>query len=409
MDSEQQAAFESVKNGNNIFLSGSAGTGKSFTLRNIVRYAIENNIQFGVTATTGLASILIGGKTIHSFLGIGLAKKNANELVRFARKSPKLVRRLKELQLLLIDEVSMMNAELLDKISEFLSIIRGNPKLFGGIQIVLCGDLCQLPPVEGAYCYEAKCWKEANIRTCVLTKCHRQAEDAEFVNILQELRFGLCTKDILKRLKRCKNTTFEDGIIPTILYSKNVDVDTINEAEYQKLIEMDAKQMKYASVYSNVSGTKEWSTKLRIPDCVDLCIGAQVIVTMNMVVDNDVRIPNGARGVVKEFTPLGPLICFRHGNEHVVQSVTIGNEDDNPEMYVRFLPIKLAYAITIHKSQGMTIDAVVIDLGDSIFQDGQAYTALSRARNLSSVKIIDVRASSFRAHPGVVEFYKCTC
>ena len=217
MDSEQQTAFDYVKSGKNIFLSGSAGTGKSFTLRKIVQYANDANIPYGVTATTGLASLLVGGKTIHSFLGIGLAKKNVKDLIMIAKRTPKLIKKLKELRLLLIDEISMMNAELLDKINEFLCGIRGVSRPFGGIQIVLCGDLCQLPPVDGSYCFEAKCWKDADIRTVVLTQCHRQAEDVEFVNILQELRFGMCTKAVLRRLRECKHTTFENGILPTIL------------------------------------------------------------------------------------------------------------------------------------------------------------------------------------------------
>lgn len=405
MNFEQQAAYDLIfESRKNVFISGAAGTGKSFTLKHIIARAYRDEIPIGITATTGIAGIHIGGRTIHSFLGIGLAKKTASELYATARKSPRIMKKLKDLRILIIDEVSMMNAELLDKIHEYLSIVRGSMRPFGGVQVVLCGDFCQLPPVEGTFCFDAKCWKQANIQTVLLTKSHRQADDAKFLDILNELRWGRCSPETLKILEACKDTTFEDGILPTVLYSKNVDVDAINQEQYEMLLEKKPERKEYKTIYSKVPFTKEWADSQRVPALVDLCVGAQVMVTMNTMI-GDVVIPNGARGVIKGFTASGPLVGFRYGKEYVISTITTGN-DENADMSVTYIPLKLAYAITIHKSQGMTIDAVVMDLGESIFQEGQAYTAISRAKNLASIKVLSVKPRSFRTNPEVMEFYK---
>lgn len=405
MNAEQQHAFDLVTKGRNIFLSGQAGTGKSYTIRKIVSWAHEEGRAVGVTATTGMAALLIGGRTVHSFLGIGLGKKTAVELVRQAKKSPYLCKRLKELSLLVIDEVSMLHAELLEKIHEYLSLVRGSMCPFGGVQIVLCGDLTQLPPIEGAFCFQAPCWNQAKIQTVLLTESIRQAEDKEFQAMLEELRFGRCAPTTLAKLDACKDTEFEDGILPTLLYSRNVDVDAINQREYMRLVEKGSERRVYPTKYASVPHTQDWAKANRIPEQVELCVGAQVLVTWNVTIGESV-LPNGARGVVQCFTSGGPLVRFRHGKEHIIHPLTVCNEEENKNMSATFMPLKLAYAITIHKSQGMTIDAVEMDLGKSIFQEGQAYTALSRARNLSSVRIVAVSPSSFRVHKDVKAFYE---
>lgn len=405
MNEEQKYAYDLIfDKKKNVFISGAAGTGKSFTIKHIVARAYAEHIPIGITATTGIAGVHIGGRTIHSFLGIGLAKKTASELATGAKKSPRHVKKLKELRILIIDEVSMMNAELLDKVSEFLEIIRGVPRPFGGVQVVLCGDFCQLPPVEGNFCFSAKCWSKANIQTVMLQHSHRQAEDEQFLEILQEVRWGKCSQEVIQVLEGTKDNMFDDGILPTVLYSKNVDVDAINSAKYEDLLKTNPETKQYKTVYSMVPFTKEWATSQRIPESLDLCIGAQVMVTMNTMI-GDIMVPNGARGVVKGFTPSGPIVRFRYNKEHIITAITTTN-DENSNMFAIYVPLKLAYAITIHKSQGMTIDAVVMDLGESIFQEGQAYTALSRAKNLASVRILNVCAASFRTNPQVVDFYK---
>jgi hypothetical protein len=367
---------------------------------------------------------------VHSFLGIGLARKSAEELAKSVRKErPFVAKKLAGLRLLIIDEVSMMDAELLEKISVYLGLVRGVPdKPFGDVQLVVCGDLCQLPPVQGTFCFKAPCWKAAGIRTIMLTESIRQAEDGEFLAMLEALRFGKCSEEVLKRLEACGDTVFEGGIEPTVLYSKNVDVDAVNEREYLKVLERAGGKEAERSFVTRYTGgggdrAKDWARSIRVADSVSLCVGAQVMVTWNVQVPvgsgglqalagvhNTINLPNGMRGVVVSFVEGSgdPIVRFRSGREIAIPAVTVLNEESKPAMSVTFMPLKLAYAITIHKSQGMTLDAVVMDLGDSIFQEGQAYTALSRARNLASVRIVGVKAQSFRVHPEVKAFYATT-
>ena len=403
MNSDQLKAYNAVKNGENVFLSGSSGTGKSYTCLSIIEWARQQHKYIGVTSSTGTSAILINGKTIHSFLGIGLAKKIAADLfTRTYRTNKKTIQRLLDLELLIIDEISMISAELLEKISQYLSIIRDDTTPFGGIQVVLVGDFAQLRSVEGDYCFKADVWKRANIITVDLEKSMRQKDDKEFQDMLEELRWGRCTKDILRKLKSLKNTEFPEGIVPTILYAVNKDVDTINDHEMKKLLDAGATSCSYKSIYSRNHNVENWAKSLKLPETIKLCVGAQVLLTMN--VDLDRGLANGSRGVVVGLNHNSVVVRFVSGLVTTIDNYTY-KDDADESMWMVFMPLKLAWAITIHRSQGATLDAVVLDLGDSVFTYGMAYVALSRVRNLQSVKIIDVKAKSFRTHPDVMTFY----
>jgi ATP-dependent DNA helicase PIF1 len=233
----------------------------------------------------------------------------------------------------------------------------------------------------------------------------RQEKDEYFKHILEELRWGLCKKDTLKVLRSLKNTSFKNGIIPTILYSTNVDVDAVNNGKYNELVEGGASRHVYKTTYSSSQEAKSWASSIKIPEKIDMCVGAQVVLTWN--VSQDDGLVNGSRGVVTAVTPSGPLVKFVSGIEVAIDPIKITPEDsnDDKDIWVSFVPLKLAYALTIHKSQGMTLDAVVIDLGDSIFEYGQAYVAISRARSLASIRVLSVKSASFRTHKDVVAFY----
>lgn len=404
MNQAQLETFNLVKSGNNIFITGAAGCGKSFTLEKIINWAKnDKKYQIAVTASTGCASYLIRGRTIHSYLGIGIGKKSAKELAMNVKsKKPYIVSKLKNLDILIIDEISMINSELLDKISEFLCIIRGSDKPFGGIQIILSGDYCQLPPVSGKYSFHADIWKKADIKISTLTEQMRQNNDEEFRNILEELRWGGCKNEIYNRLKKTKKTTFINGITPTVLYSMNIDVDKINDAKYKTLVDKGAQTHTYKRKNPSSISTKAWIDSYKIPEIIELCVGAQVVVTWNISQENGLI--NGSRGVIIELTAIGPKVRFLSGLEIVIESFEIKSEECD-DIWVSFIPLKLAWASTIHKCQGMTLDAVVIDLGESIFEYGQAYTALSRARNLESVMILAISKNSFKTHKDVLNFY----
>lgn len=406
MNDEQKTAFDTFVSGKNIFLTGPGGSGKSFTIKHIVSWAHRNRKRIGVTATTGTAAILIGGRTVHSFLGIGLAQKPAVELVKNILQTKQLehvYKRLQSLDILIVDEISMMNDELLDKISCFLGMIRGREGTpFGGVQVVLCGDFCQLPPIDGRYCFHSNAWKDADIKTCTLNTMMRQNCDTEFRNILEDLRWGVCSKLVLNRLQSLRNTVFKHGISPTILYAKNKEVDYVNQSKYDELVANGAVEKVYENNIS--TKTKTWANSLKIPETVKLCIGAQVVLTWNVDVENGLA--NGSRGVVTSFQKDGPVIMFANGKEQLIGKVAIKKEDDPSEtVIISMYPIKYAWAGSIHSNQGQTLDAVMMDIGSSIFEYGQAYTAISRAKSLDSILIVNVKRKSFRTHPDVLAFY----
>lgn len=403
---EQESALKGFKSGKNIFLTGPAGTGKSVTLGKIKKYCIESNKKYGITATTGTAAFLLGGKTIHSYTGIGLAKESAEEIFKFVRyKLPHIATRLRECEVLIIDEISMLDAELLDKISDYLQYIRKSLKPFGGIQLVLTGDFCQLEPVSGDYCFKSKVWSKLELKTIYLHKLIRQDGDIKFQNILSKLRYGKCSQKTYELLSSLTDKEFGE-IKPTILYPRNFDVDKINKYESEKLIASGAKKETYEIEYPR-SKTKDkaqrWIKSLDIPDSVTFCIGDQVVVTVN--VDQDLGIVNGTRGVVINVKSRSVIIKKINGIELDIKYHKSTNAEDS-DISVMYIPLKLAYALSIHKSQGMTLDAIEIDIGSKIFAAGQAYTALSRAQSLESVKVKSISKKSFIINSDVLEFYE---
>lgn len=407
MNPEQQQAFNAFVNRDNICMTGAAGSGKSYTLKKMIEWAKIQNLSIGVTATTGSAALLIGGRTIHSFLGIGLGKKSAEDLAfHIGQKKPQIRKTLQTLDVLVIEEMSMMDADLFDKISEYLGIVRRKPNVpFGGVQLCLLGDFTQLPPTNnGIYCFKANAWKKLEMNIICLKTIERQKNDILFQNILNEVRWGKCSRESYLHLKQLRKTKVEHGIIPTILFPKNIDVDTVNDYKFQALLGKlnSVKTTIYKTQYSNMYA-QAWAKSSKVPETLTLCPGAQVVCTWNISQDNGII--NGTRGIVKTCYPTKVVISLTNGEDYTIELLTIKDEDD-PNVSFTFIPLKLAWALTIHKSQGMTLDAVVIDLGDGIFEYGQAYTALSRVRDMKSVRLLTIKKDSFKTHPDVIQFYE---
>lgn len=403
---EQESALNNFKAGKNIFLTGPAGTGKSVTLSKIREYCNLAKIELGITATTGTAAFLINGKTVHSYLGIGLATESAEYIYNHVRhKLSHIPKKLRKIKALIIDEISMLDANLLDKISEYLKLVCKNDKAFGGIQVVLTGDFCQLAPVSGEYAFKSYVWSELNLKTIYLTKLIRQDGDLKFQKILSDARYGYSSAESYKILSSLSTTEFGE-IKPTILYPRNFDVDKINKLESEKLINSGAKNESYKVEYP-ISRSKDksarWAKSLDIPETVSFCVGDQVVVTAN--IDQDSGIVNGTRGIIIDVNPI--FVTIRKTNDVKIEiryHETTNTEDT--DLKLRFMPLKLAYALSIHKSQGMTLDAIEVDIGPKIFAAGQAYTALSRAQNLNSVKVKSIAQKSFIIDPEVLKFYK---
>lgn len=402
MNRLQRDAYDAFFRRENVFITGSAGTGKSYVLMQIMRAAVKK-LKVGLTGTTGSASHLIGGRTFHSFLGIGLGRGTAQQLAtNTMAKNKACVKKLKQLDVLIIEEVSMLDHELFEKTSDYLSIIRNNPKPFGGLQVVVLGDFCQLPPVSrtsGNYCFKSSVWRSLDFTMIKLTELIRQHDDPAFQEILEKVRWGDCDEATLRILKSWIREPLNDSVKPTRLYPTNVNVDRINEEEFEKLTaETELSRETYMTTYGS-SAARAWAASSKVPEHVKLCVGAQVVVTWN--INQALGIVNGSRGVIIAVYPHGVLIRDVKGREILIEFVTITDAN----LSVTYMPLKLAYALTIHRCQGMTLDCVLIDLGSSIFEYGQAYTALSRVKNSDSVYLIDVEAASFKCHPDVKAFY----
>jgi len=418
MNEKQHYVFNKVREGRNVFLTGEPGTGKSYTIHAIIEWAQKNGAKIGITGMTGVAAVLIGGVTLHSFLGISLGQGTIEQLIYKVSKNGKLLRKLKRLQILIIDEISMMDAELFIKIDALLRAVRRKDKPFGGIQLLCVGDFSQLAPCEGDYCFRATIWKDVEFEECILTEAVRHGDDIEFQEMLKRLRWGKCTDADYERLCELSETTFPEHIVPTRLYSLNVNVDKINNDELEKIMEKNkvpgtsSRLISYAIRFPNelnVMDRIKYAKLYNIND-ISLCVGCQVVLTKNL--DQDIGLVNGARGVVTLVHPQYVMVEFLNGKVERIDyyKVALTNiweetEHDKMEMDIYSMPLKLAWAITIHRTIGMTLDAVEIDLGKSIFAYGQAYTALSRARSLRSIRLTSVNKKSFKTHPHVIEFY----
>lgn len=404
MNAEQQEAFDAVKSGENIFLTGPAGTGKSFVIYQIKKWLQAEKKNYLLTALTGCAAVLIGGRTLHSALGLGLGDKSVDEIIyKMSMCNKRQLKVLKDTDTLVVDEVSMMSDVLLEKVSELLCVLRKDSRPFGGMQIILCGDFAQLNSVDGKYCFLSPLWSKAIDRVCMLTTIVRQADDEYFQKILHKVRQGKITRSMLARLMECQFTSFPDNIKPTRLYSRRADVNRINEQEYAKLVDGGAEERVYDTekTANMTKSSLTWANKMGIETNIKLCVGCQVIITSNL--DQERGIINGTRGVVVELGR-NPMVELLNGDKLEIVPKKMQDEDTKL-LEVQYYPLKYAWAITIHASQGMTLDAAEIDLGKSIFAPGQAYTALSRVKSLNSLRIVKLTHKSFKTSPEVKDFY----
>lgn len=404
MNDKQKEALEIVKNNHNLFLTGSAGTGKSFTINAIVNYLEKSNIFYGLTALTGCAAVLINGQTIHSFLGLGISR-NLVDIIKNLEKFKKKLKIIQNLQTLIIDEISMMDNELFDIINDLLKYIKKNNKVFGGIQVILVGDFYQLPPISNDYCFISPNWNELNLISIVLTDIIRQKDDDQLKNILEEIRNENLTDNSLKILKNLvitDNIYKDNEIKPTRLYPININVDKINIYEFNKLLKFNNNnQILYKARINKTNEIKDFD--LAKYD-INLTINTQIMVIRNISVEN--KLVNGTRGIITQMKDNSVIIKDINDNFHEIFYYTDINVNGKKNLEISFLPLKLAYAISIHKSQGASIDYLEIDLGDDIFISGQLYTALSRSTNIKNLKLLNFSINSLIKNKKIKNFYK---
>ena len=402
MNDKQLEALQLVKNNRNIFLTGSAGTGKSYTIKEIVRYLEFNNINYGLTALTGCAAVLINGQTIHSFLGLGISR-DLNWIIKNLEKFKKQLIIIKNLQTLIIDEISMMDNQLFELINNLLKYIKKNDMAFGGIQVILVGDFHQLPPVENDYCFTSPIWKELDLSSIILTEIIRQKDDDDLKKVLEEIRNEKISEtsiNILKNLVITDKYYKDDEIKPTRLYPINVNVDKINAYEYKKLLKKNSNE---EVLYKAKANSKEFIKDMDKLD-IKLTLNAQIMVIRNLSIEN--KLVNGTRGIVVEMKELSVIIRDNDDRLHEISYHTDMNMNGKKNIGIAFIPLKLAYAISIHKSQGASIDNLEIDLGDDIFITGQLYTAISRATNIKNLKLLNFSKSSLMKNKKIKNFYK---
>lgn len=426
LNEEQQKAYDLMCSNKSIFLTGPGGVGKSHTLQKYYEHAVKLYTGKCVfkTSSTGVSALLIGGKTLHAHCGIFLGHGTVDELI--AGISYPIKQRWIKTKVLFIDEISMIHPILFDKIEHIARKVRRSNLPFGGIQVICSGDFFQLSPVcednKERYCFEAESWDKVILHTVELKTIVRQ-KDLVFQKLLNEVRYGHISKENSEILESKLDVELinDYGIEPTMFFSKNVDVNYVNTQKLEELLEKETRyeyNAKYIFEYNISNMTKdkiiekvEMLSKNLILSKTVLAVGAQVVFKKNI---NDM-VANGTRGVVVSFkrvplsnedSELYPLVRLLNGCDHLAVPESFEFESkDEYKLSKLHVPLKLAWSMSLHSSQGSTIDYAKMDLGSSIFACGQAYVGLSRMKNLDGLSLIAYDPKSIKASPKVLAKY----
>src|SRR3989338_5923853 len=350
LSDKQKSVISLFEQGKNLFITGGAGSGKSYLLNFLKKN--YGHLGLEVTASTGIAAVNIGGSTIHSWAGIGLANLPIKQIVEniFSAKFARVRRRIRCVKALAIDEISIISSDVLEILNKVFCAVRENSAAMGGIQMLFFGDFLQLPPVNSGFCFNSKIWHDLDLQTITFEEIFRQ-EDKKFIKLLNNLRFGKVDENdrdaLISRLKAKDETS---TIRPTILSTHNVKVEKINEHELQKILHNEVIHL------AEYFGSNE------------------KILTIS-----------SEEWLIEKFDEEKKLVITEAGMLQV--------------------PLILAWAMTIHKSQGMTLDKISCDLAH-VFSPGQAYVALSRARNFDGVFIESMNFDRIAADDDAVKFYQ---
>lgn len=398
-----------MQSGKPIFLTGEPGSGKTYTIDQFRAWMRDNGKHYAICASTGIAATHIKGNsgTIHAFLGLGKHVKYAADRALTEAEVEDILSnswtraRICAADILIVDEVSMLSAHFIDNMHAIMDSAGRNfmsNEPFGGAQMIFVGDFYQLPPVnktknDTKFAWEADAWEKLNPTVCYLTEQHRQS-DAKFLDILSAMRHGNVKDSHKKTL--IKNKGKKD--IPTRLFTHNSDVDRVNDIELGKLTGEPV-------VFIMTSGGVPFLVEKLKKDCISpdrlvLKIGAVVMFTRN---NPDAGYVNGTVGKITSLDGRVPVVETANGEIFEAESAEWSFEErGETKAYIRQIPLKLAWAITVHKSQGMSLDAAVVDLSHA-FEYGQGYVAISRVRSLEGLVLTNVNEMTFQMHPKVVE------
>lgn len=448
---EQKYAFEKVCRGNNVFITGPGGTGKSRLIKYIYNWAEERGRSIAVCAMTGCAAVLLDceAKTIHSWSGIRLAKGTKEEVVASVLRNRTAQKTWKKTSILVLDEVSMLSARIFEILDAVGKSVRKNPLPFGGIQLVFSGDFYQLPPIAEdrgettQFCFESPLWNVAfPPANCVELKTLFRQNDPKYIQILMEVRKGSISPEnadeLRKMVKRPYNKDECGGCVPTKLYPVRSKVDALNNHMFAQLSNMEyefefvskhdcvvymdgsnkpisAQDLKVGAMLDKriiENEIKSLMTQTQIKPQLSLKKGAVVMCTANLSLDRGIC--NGAQGVVVDFAPdvsgkkvfeEVPVVQFSNGVRMTIP-VHYHHSAEYPTIAVGQIPLCLAWALTIHKIQGATMDMAEIDVGNSVFEYGQTYVALSRIKSLKGLYLSSFRPEKIMSNPKVVAFYE---
>lgn len=385
----QEQALAVLKSGANVFLTGSAGTGKTYVLNKYIQYLKARKVPVSITASTGIAATHLQGTTIHAWSGIGIKDSLSLRNLRDLRQKKYLKKHIEKTKVLIIDEISMLHKKQFDLVNEVLQFFRENEKAFGGIQVVLCGDFFQLPPIGSSgetnrdkFSFMSQSWLNANLSICYLTDQFRQT-DSELNDVLNEIRKGSVTERSIGLLQSSKELM--DAEEPTRLYTHNMDVDRINTAHITEI--KGRKKIFKAKVKGNLKLAETVKRSIMAPETLELKKDAKVMFVKN---NYEKGYLNGSLGKVVRYNDEGyPVIQLNNGYEITAEPEDWRIEDETGKLLVSYaqVPLRLAWAITVHKSQGMTLDSAVMDLSKT-FEKGQGYVALSRVKSLDGLQLV---------------------
>jgi len=441
---EQLSVIDAVRQGRNVFVTGPGGVGKSTLLPYIAHILQEECDRIvRITATTGIAADAIGGMTFHSFVGVGLGQGAQADLIRTAKGSKETVLRWTQVDTLFIDEISMMDPDFFTKVDHIGRALRHEAtKPFGGMQLILFGDFFQLPPVitdkekrqsPFEFAFDTPSWWDLDLVNVELRTIFRQS-DVPLIGALNRIRYGEPTAaDIALLMTRLNSPARQaPGVKPTVLYSRCRNVEDVNKEHLRQLAGLDyVYEHKTGWITDDANGGEDGGQRRSRPvgqelerylrrlqaemlkntpaeKTVVLRRDAQVMLLINL--DQEKGLVNGSRGVVIGFDGASqqhPIVRFQNGQElTIVPHQWKRGEKGYGEVYYTQVPLKLAYAVTIHKSQGMTLDCAVMTIDNTLFEHGQAYVALSRIKCLEGLQLLRFDPTVIRAHPRVIDFYK---